>query len=223
MRIAVVGANGRTGRLVVEQALARNPDVRTARSRLDEVRAQRAGAVLQYLPQGDATASGRRTRTEQISGTDAYHAERVTDRAVEEATRTGEAASRLEFEKGNMEVAEWQGRRWLRGTSWPSVFHVVLPEVLPERFTLHPGYPNPFQHSTTLEYDLPEPAPVTVTVYNTLGSEVARLVDGVQAAGRRQVVWDGRDRSGQRLGAGIYFARMQVGGTVWSQTLVLVK
>lgn len=54
---------------LVEQALARNPDVRTARSRLDEVRAQRTGAVLQYLPQGDATASGRRTRTEQISGT----------------------------------------------------------------------------------------------------------------------------------------------------------
>lgn len=54
---------------LVEQALARNPDVRTARSRLDEVRAQRTSAVLQYLPQGDATASGRRTRTEQLSGT----------------------------------------------------------------------------------------------------------------------------------------------------------
>lgn len=54
---------------LVEQALARNPDVRTARSRLDEVKAQRVGAVLQYLPQGDATASGRRTETDQISGT----------------------------------------------------------------------------------------------------------------------------------------------------------
>jgi outer membrane protein, multidrug efflux system len=54
---------------LIEQALARNPDIRTARARLDEVRAQRIGAILQYLPQGDATASGRRTDTEQIGGT----------------------------------------------------------------------------------------------------------------------------------------------------------
>lgn len=54
---------------LVEQALLRNPDVRTARSRLDEVKAQRAGAILQYLPQGDATVSGRRTDTGQIGGT----------------------------------------------------------------------------------------------------------------------------------------------------------
>jgi NodT family efflux transporter outer membrane factor (OMF) lipoprotein len=53
---------------LVEQALARNPDVRTARARLDEVKAQRTGAILQYLPQGDATGSARKTHTEQISG-----------------------------------------------------------------------------------------------------------------------------------------------------------
>ncbi|HEX7885241.1 MAG TPA: TolC family protein [Phenylobacterium sp.] len=56
---------------LVEQALLRNPDVRTARSRLDEVQAQRASAILEYLPQGDATASGRRTDTRQIGGTSA--------------------------------------------------------------------------------------------------------------------------------------------------------
>lgn len=54
---------------LIEQALARNPDIRTARARLDEVRAQRTGAILQYLPQGDATAQGRRTDTDQIGGT----------------------------------------------------------------------------------------------------------------------------------------------------------
>lgn len=54
---------------LIEQALARNPDIRTARARLDEVRAQRTGAILQYLPQGNATAQGRRTDTDQIGGT----------------------------------------------------------------------------------------------------------------------------------------------------------
>jgi NodT family efflux transporter outer membrane factor (OMF) lipoprotein len=56
---------------LIEQALLRNPDIRTARSRLDEVKAQRTSAILQYLPQGDANASGRRTDTEQIGGTSA--------------------------------------------------------------------------------------------------------------------------------------------------------
>jgi len=54
---------------LIEQALLRNPDIRTARARLDEVKAQRTGAILQYLPQGDANASGRRTDTRQIGGT----------------------------------------------------------------------------------------------------------------------------------------------------------
>lgn len=54
---------------LVEQALARNPDVRTAKSRLDEIKAQRASAILQYLPTGNATLGGRETTTQQLSGT----------------------------------------------------------------------------------------------------------------------------------------------------------
>lgn len=56
---------------LVEQALVRNPDIRTAQSRLDEVKAQRVGAILQYLPSGNAVLNGRQTTTEQISGTTA--------------------------------------------------------------------------------------------------------------------------------------------------------
>lgn len=54
---------------LIEQALARNPDMRTARARLDEVRAQRTSAILQYLPRGDANLQGRRTDTDQVGGT----------------------------------------------------------------------------------------------------------------------------------------------------------
>jgi OmpA-OmpF porin, OOP family len=50
--------------------------------------------------------------------------------------QVGNFPQRLEFERGNMEVAEWESGRWLRGTSWPSAFMVVLPEVLPDRFTV---------------------------------------------------------------------------------------
>ncbi|MBW8815090.1 MAG: TolC family protein [Caulobacterales bacterium] len=53
---------------LVEQALARNPDIRTARARLAEAKAQRVEAVLKYLPQGDATYLSRRTHSDQIGG-----------------------------------------------------------------------------------------------------------------------------------------------------------
>ncbi len=58
----------------------------------------------------------------------------------------GDFPRRLEFVRGNMEVAEWNGARWLRGTSSPSSFLIPLPETLPERFTLEmdvvPGQEN---------------------------------------------------------------------------------
>ncbi|MFQ5570287.1 MAG: FG-GAP-like repeat-containing protein [Rhodothermales bacterium] len=94
--------------------------------------------------------------------------------------------------------------------------------ALPARYALHPAYPNPFRETTTLAYDLPEPGPVLITMYNVLGAEVGRLVDQVQAAGRRHVVWDGRDTSGRRVGAGVYFARMRAGHAMWTQTLIVV-
>jgi outer membrane protein OmpA-like peptidoglycan-associated protein len=56
----------------------------------------------------------------------------------------GNFPRRLEFKDGNMEVAEWQGGRYLRVSSWPGKFDIVLPEQLPERFTMEfdvtPGY-----------------------------------------------------------------------------------
>jgi len=48
----------------------------------------------------------------------------------------GDFPKRLEFIDGNMEIAEWQGARYLRVTSWPGRLAIVLPEELPERFTL---------------------------------------------------------------------------------------
>jgi len=54
---------------LIEQTLVANPDARSAAARLAEVRAARSSALLSFLPQGDATGSGRRTYTEQLSGT----------------------------------------------------------------------------------------------------------------------------------------------------------
>jgi len=54
---------------LIDQALVNNPDAKSAASRLKEARAARVSALSQFLPQGDATASTRKTTTEQLSGT----------------------------------------------------------------------------------------------------------------------------------------------------------
>lgn len=72
--------------------------------------------------------------------------------------QVGNFPRRLEFGRGNMEVAEWDSGRWLRGTSWPSAFTITLPDMLPERFTVEmevvPGRDG--QHMKVLFSERPE-------------------------------------------------------------------
>jgi len=75
----------------------------------------------------------------------------------------------------------------------------------PHEFALMQNYPNPFNPTTRIDYQLKENAHVALTVYNILGSEVNRLVEGEQGAGLHTAIWNGGDRA-----SGIYFARLTV-------------
>jgi N-acetylmuramoyl-L-alanine amidase len=103
----------------------------------------------------------------------------------------------------------------------------VEPEAgsLPTAFVLHPNYPNPFNPSTRLSYDLAAAGSVTLTVYDLLGREVRRLVNGQQSAGRHTVEWDGSGVAA-KTSSGVYIARLHVtretGVTVYSASLKLL-
>jgi hypothetical protein len=80
--------------------------------------------------------------------------------------------------------------------------------LIPEVFALHDNYPNPFNPSTTIRYDLPEAADVSLVVYDMLGREVVRLVDGWLEPGYHQVVWQGHDQRGRPVPSGLYLVLM---------------
>ena len=80
------------------------------------------------------------------------------------------------------------------------------------------NYPNPFNPTTVIKYDLPEAGQVSLKVYNLLSQEVASLVEGSQSAGTHQVSFNAHN-----LPTGIYIARLQAGNKVMSVKLQLIK
>lgn len=80
--------------------------------------------------------------------------------------------------------------------------------TVPAGTQLHQNFPNPFNPSTTIRYDVGEQASVDLRVYDMLGREVAALVSGVHQAGRYAAVLDG-----SRLASGVYFCVLRVNGT----------
>ncbi|MBK7141811.1 MAG: VCBS repeat-containing protein [bacterium] len=79
---------------------------------------------------------------------------------------------------------------------------------LPTEYVLYPNYPNPFNPSTTIMYDLPRAGHVKLEVYNILGQEIVTLVDAVQSAGSKQIVWNGRDAQNNPVTTGVYLYRL---------------
>jgi outer membrane protein assembly factor BamB len=78
----------------------------------------------------------------------------------------------------------------------------------PIAFQLEPNYPNPFNPSTTIRFDLPATAQVTLTIFNMFGQSVRTLLDRRFEAGQHQVFWDGLNDSGEKAASGVYFLRM---------------
>lgn len=89
--------------------------------------------------------------------------------------------------------------------------------VVPTDFALKPNFPNPFNPSTTIAYDVPVQAQMTIEVYNLLGQVVVQLVNEYMAAGSYTVTWNGMNASGQSVASGTYLYRI-VSSTGFTQT-----
>jgi len=88
---------------------------------------------------------------------------------------------------------------------------------------LYPNRPNPFNPSTTINYDLAENSAVVLEIYNILGERVNTLVDSYQPAGRYEIVWNGRDVNGRNVASGIYLYRLRAGSFIATKKMSLIK
>jgi hypothetical protein len=87
---------------------------------------------------------------------------------------------------------------------------------------LHRNVPNPFNPTTRISYELPAAANVRLTVYDAGGRSVRRLDHGRREGGLYEVIWGARDDRGTRVGAGIYFYRLEVGEWVRARKMLLL-
>jgi hypothetical protein len=100
----------------------------------------------------------------------------------------------------------------------------VSVELLPQDYLLYTNYPNPFNPTTNISYRLPKTSNVTLTIYNSLGQEVVKLLDNeMQNAGMYNVSWNGKDACGNSVASGIYFYQLKANDYVLSKKMVLIK
>ena len=93
----------------------------------------------------------------------------------------------------------------------------------PTAFALSQNYPNPFNSSTAIAFDLPHQEAVELSVYTIAGQQVATLVQGVRAAGRYRITWDGRTDAGGTLASGVYLYRLRIGARVETRKMLLLR
>uniref|UniRef100_A0A7C3UZG7 T9SS type A sorting domain-containing protein n=1 Tax=candidate division WOR-3 bacterium TaxID=2052148 RepID=A0A7C3UZG7_UNCW3 len=79
-------------------------------------------------------------------------------------------------------------------------------------FALYQNYPNPFSFQTIIKYQIPRRTFVSLSIYNTAGRLVRRLVNEEQKPGTYIYRWDGKDEEGKNVSAGIYFYRLRAKG-----------
>lgn len=94
---------------------------------------------------------------------------------------------------------------------------------IPKEFVLNQNFPNPFNPSTTIRYEVPDETRVTLKVYNLLGQEVRTLVDAVKGSGRYEIRWDGKNASGKEVASGVYLYRLQADKFVQTRKMLFIK
>jgi uncharacterized protein (TIGR02145 family) len=118
------------------------------------------------------------------------------------------------------DIRDRSGMIWEKA-SGQTDFSTVPP--LPIVFALHQNFPNPFNPTTTVRYDLPEDSRVRLTVYDIQGREVTIISNDIQPAGFRSIIWNGRDSHGRSVAAGMYFLRLDTPSYHDTRKMILLK
>ena len=95
--------------------------------------------------------------------------------------------------------------------------------IVPTGYVLRQNYPNPFNPTTLISYGIPIRTNVKISIYDLLGNEVKTLIDQEQSSGYKRIVWDGTNKYGRKVSAGVYIYQIQTDDFIATRKMVLVK
>jgi hypothetical protein len=96
-------------------------------------------------------------------------------------------------------------------------------QVTPEAVTLYQNFPNPFNPSTRIVFDITSATHVKLSIYSLKGELVATVADSHMEPGRKEIYWNAKDGKGRILSSGIYFYRLTAGDIVLTRKMVLLR
>lgn len=88
---------------------------------------------------------------------------------------------------------------------------------------LFQNYPNPFNNSTVIKYQVLERSLLNVSIFNSLGQKVNKLVNSMNDKGIYEIYWNGEDTNGKQLATGIYYLRLKSGDYILTKKMLLLK
>jgi hypothetical protein len=111
--------------------------------------------------------------------------------------------------------------RYWQGWGFTGVKEVA--GTAPASYSLSQNYPNPFNPSTKINVDVSKRGSVRLIVYNVIGQEVIRLMDGEYNGGKYDVTWNGKDAWGQTVATGLYLYKLEAGDFVTTKKMLMMK
>ena len=96
-------------------------------------------------------------------------------------------------------------------------------QLLPDKFALHENYPNPFNPSTTIRYDLPIASDVRIMIYNMLGQQISTYDLPATPAGYHRFTWNAINKKGEAAAAGVYFYQIHTRKFTQTRKMILLK
>ena len=94
---------------------------------------------------------------------------------------------------------------------------------IPTKFAVYQSYPNPFNPSTTIEFDVATPESISLVVYDLTGKEVFTLASGYHMPGKYSMVWNAVDNNGDQVSSGMYIYQLRTSESVITKKLVLLR
>ena len=93
----------------------------------------------------------------------------------------------------------------------------------PGQFKLHQAYPNPFNPTTTLKYEMGSAGPVSINVFDVSGHKIRSLYNGIQIPGLHKVRWDAKNDNGRSMSSGVYLFKVNMNGKTHTAKTLLLK